>query len=45
MQTEFLDNRKTWKTVVELITAKDVWVDFCHGKGRHSYIGYMSPDQ
>jgi putative transposase len=45
MQTELLNTRKTWKTVVELITAMDAWLDFYNGKRRHSYTGYMSPDQ
>ena len=45
MQTELLNTRKTWQTVVELVTAMDVWLDFYNGKRRHSYTGYMSPDQ
>ncbi|MBG6218761.1 putative transposase [Arthrobacter sp. CAN_A6] len=45
MQTELLNTRKTWQTVIELITAMDAWLDFYYGKRRHSYTGYMSPDQ
>ncbi|MBG6185512.1 transposase InsO family protein [Arthrobacter sp. CAN_A214] len=43
MQTELLNTRKTWRTVVELVTAMDTWVYFYNGKRRHSYTGYMSP--
>lgn len=45
VQTELLDTRKAWRTVVELITAMDAWVDFYNGKRRHSYVGYVGPDQ
>lgn len=45
LQTEVLDTKKTWNTVVELITAMDNWIDFYNGSRRHSYTGYMSPDQ
>ena len=45
VQTELLDTRKTWKTVVELITIMEAWVDSYNEKRRRSYVGYMSPDQ
>lgn len=45
MQTELLDTRKTWRTVIELITAMDACVHLYNGKRRFSYVGYMSPDQ
>ncbi|RNL49460.1 IS3 family transposase [Arthrobacter oryzae] len=44
MQTELLDRKRTWQTVIELVTAMNGWLDFYNGKRRHSYTGYMSPD-
>lgn len=45
MQTELLNTRRTWATVIELVTAMDKWLDFYNENRRHSYTGYMSPDQ
>lgn len=45
MQTELLSTRKTWRTVMEVVTAMDTWVDFYDGRRRHRYPGCMSPHQ
>ncbi|GAA1346771.1 integrase core domain-containing protein [Arthrobacter roseus] len=45
MQTEPLNSRKTWQTVIELITAMNAWLAFYNSKRQHSNTGYMSPDQ
>lgn len=44
MQTELLDRKRNWQTVIELVTAMNGWIDFHNGKRRHSYTGYMSLD-